>query len=685
MPLLRRWSALAALAGLQFALLHGQTPDAARVLDAKSHHLGVTEINDWPETTAQPEGRQLQLRFEAQANAGEVVVGIVQRDVSAPWQLQINGKRVAELRRNEKPKLVHYAIPAGTLVAGENTLTIESKDGKDDIAVGPITLHNQSLREVLRLRSVLVSVTDARSGQPVPARVTVTDLAGNRVELHRSKMTDDSAMREGLIYLRGTPTWFELPEGDYVVYATRGLEWSRGEQRLLVRGNAAAEARLRIEREVRTTGFIAADTHLHTVTFSGHGDASIEERMLTLAGEGVELAVATDHNHNTDYLPHQQQMGVGGYFTAVTGNEVTTAIGHMNGFPLDPKATPPDHKLGSWVQLVDAIRAKGAKVVILNHPRWPSLPKSPFTQFGLNRVSGDFRADVKFPFDGMELANALTPQPDPLYLFRDWFALLNSGEKITGVGASDSHTVGEPVGQSRSYVPSRTDDPAKIDVDDACNRFLRGETSISLGIFADVLVDGRYKMGHTNSVRGATVSVRLRVAAPSWVTPRRALLFLNGQQVQERAVLAGAPRKPTDVLMDFVVQKPAHDAYLVCVVLGDGASHPSWQTAEKFTLAATNPVFLDTDGDGQYSSPRDLALAALQRAGISTDHQWEAIATTDDVVAVQMLSLMRQYWPQSEQEELQKRIQEASARRPIFREFLDYPQPPIRVSASQLK
>ena len=686
-PVGRRASARVLLIALSLACattLPAQGPTNSRVLDAKSHHLGNTMVQDWPETTAKPEGERFELTFDAQPNTSEVVLAITQRDVSNPWQLRVNGNVIAELKRNKEPKRFHYAVPAGTLVQGENKLSVGSKAAKDDIAIGPFTLFNATLAEVLHLRSVVVSVSDIRTGKPVPARVAVTDLQDQPVELYKNKMTEGAAIRPGVIYTRGTATWFDLPEGDYFAYATRGMEWSRGRQKFSVRLAQGAEIALRIEREVATTGFIAADTHIHTLTFSGHGDASVEERMLTLAGEGVELAIATDHNHQTDYRTYQEKMAVTDYFTPVTGNEVTTPIGHMNAFPLDPKIEPPNHKLEDWVSLVDGIRAKGAKVVILNHPLWPTLPDCPFTKFGINPISGDFARAKQFPFDGMELANALTPQPDPLYLFRNWFALLNSGKRITGVAASDSHTVGEPVGQGRSYVPGKTDDPTRIDVDDACNRFLRGETSISVGIFADVLVDGHYKMGHTNTVRGSMVSVRLRVAAPSWVTPRRALLFFNGQQIAEKPVLT-APGRPTDVLVDFAVRKPAHDGYLVCVVLGDGVPHPSWKTGENFTLAATNPVFLDTDGDGQYSSPRDLARAALAKAGVSTDHQWEAAAAADDVVAIQMFSLMRQTWPEAEQKELENRIRAAASGRRLFADYLDYPQPPIRVSAEQLK
>lgn len=521
---------------------------------------------------------------------------------------------------------------------------------------------------------VELSVTDAASGAFVPARITLTDTNGALLNFRRSNRSEGVALRRGLVYTRGTPTTLELPPGIYHVYATRGMEWSRAERRIVVRAGVPLRVPLAIVREVDTTGFIAADTHIHTLTFSGHGDASVEERVLTLAGEGVELAVATDHNHNTDYRPVQEQMRVNGYFTAVTGNEVTTRLGHMNAFPLDPKERPPDHRLGSWIKLVNEIRSKGAKVVILNHPRWPTLARCPFTEFGLNPLSGEFRDQPTFPFDAVELANSLVPQPDPLYVVRDWLALLNRGYRVTGVGASDTHTVGEPPGQARSYLPSRNDDPARIDVDDACERFRRGEVTMSLGIFADVWVDGRWKMGQTNTLQNDSVEVTLRVAAPSWVTPRVAIVFLNGREVARKPVLSRAPRRATDARIEFRLPRPGNDAHLVCAVLGDGVSHPAWTTKEKFTLAVTNPVFLDADGDGRYASPHAQALAALQRAGESLEAQWAAaLATRDDAVAIQMLSLMRQRWPQEKRTELEQRIRLAGQHRPAFRDYIEYP------------
>lgn len=291
-----------------------------------------------------------------------------------------------------------------------------------------------------------------------------------------------------------------------------------------------------------------------------------------------------------------------------------------------------------------------------------------------NWISGDFANGTAFPFDGLELANALAPQPDPLYTFRDWFSLLNRGEKITGIGASDSHTVSAPVGMGHSFVPSKTDDPSKIDVDDACGHFKRGETSISMGIFADVRVNSSHKMGELVSVKNGKANIALRVASSSWVTPRRALIFLNGQQVAEQRVPTST-NKPTDVTLKFSIPTPKHDAYLVCIVLGDAVTHPSWKTDSDYTLAGTNPIFLDDDGDGKYSSPRETATAMLKMAGDEFDKQWAAVLKADDVIAVQMIALMRHLATGKERDELDVKLRAAAVSKPLFQEFIRHGLP----------
>lgn len=650
-------------------------PPGGRVLDAQFHHLGRERFAGWPEVPAKPEGLRMAVSFDSPANTNAWTMAIRQRDVTERSLLKLNGREIAQLQQNLEPGVFFYALPPGALQSGENRLTIVNASPRDNLVVGPIQLFNQPVSELKPLYPVTLTVTDFSTGKSVPARITITDPEGNLVELFGAS-SDRTAVRLGTLYTLGTETRFRLPQGEYIFYATRGMEWSRAEKKVEIQASQA-ETRipLTIRREVDTTGFIAADTHVHTLTFSGHGDASVEERLITLAGEGVELAIATDHNHNTDYQPDQKKMALNDYFTAVVGNEVSTPVGHINAFPLQAADPVPPNQLTEWGQLVDGIRAKGAKVVILNHPRGHKS-FNPFNNtYPLNRGSGEFAKKTAFPFDAMELVNSGGTSPDPVYLLQDWFALLNHGERVTAVAGADSHTVNDPVGWYRNYVPSTTDNPAEIDVNDACHRFLAGETSVAMGIFTDIRVDG-CKMGQTLPPQKRPLAVRLRVAAPAWVTPRRVLLFVNGQQVAERR-LPENDHQPTDMWLDFSVAPPGHDAYLVGAIIGDGITHPCAGFGKKnkngrntsYTFATTNPVYFDADGNGKYESPREQARALLNNAGQTLEQQWQAIKAADEVIAVQMASLLRAQTPENSRAPLDKLIREAAAQHPLFAEY----------------
>jgi len=314
---------------------------------------------------------------------------------------------------------------------------------------------------------------------------------------------------------------------------------------------------------------------------------------------------------------------------------------------------------------VDDIRYRGAKVVILNHPRWKS--SDVLGGLGLNTVTGEQKTYARLPFDGMELANSSAEQSKALDRFTDWLALLNHGENIKAVGSSDSHTVGDAVGQGRTYIRSSTDNPTKINVDEICKNFLAGHSSISLGMFADILVENKFHAGDLVPVTNSLVRGKFRVAAPSWVTPRRALLFLNGKLMAVEPIHHD-DKKPTDVQIEFAIIAPKYDAHLVCVALGDEVTEPFWPMDEKETLAASNPVFLDADNDGIYRAPLETAKLLLAKMEKDIDARWAAIKKAEDGIATQMLGLIFNEADSPTKNQWRERLQKN--RRPVFKEFL---------------
>ena len=583
-----------------------------RVLDATLHHLGNDPTPDWPEAPREPEGTKLEVRFDSAANAGDWLLYLRQRSIDNTWRLRMNGVEFARLQTGAELIERWYALPAGIVRAGANVLEVVPDTPTDDIVIGDVRIVERSVRDVFRLQRLAVRVSDARDGTPLPARITFIDLNGQRPQLFFAAPAA-TATRDGVLYLDGAAE-IELPRGTYRTFASRGPEWSLSEA-VLTLDEVPASSSFTLSNEVDSRGFMACDTHLHTLQFSGHGDASALERQVTLAGEGVELAIATDHNHNIDYAPFQRELGLSKWYTSVVGNEVTTDIGHFNAFPLSPKDSVPPFRSRDIVTIVQGIRGLGAQVVILNHPRWPTTANSPFGHHQLDRVLGRFDPPLELPVDATEMLNSTTEEKDPLGLFRDWFALLNRGVRIFAVGSSDWHTVGEPVGQGRTYVPCASEDPAAIDIPAACAAIREGRTSISQGFVATVLTEGKPAMGLTldRSASPLPVTLELRVQSSHWLRPRKATAYANGRAVATQLV-PSEPDKPLDVTLSFeLALRERNDAWIVFLVEGDAIATPAWPAVNPYTLAATNPVFIDRDGGG-YTSPGSAASAFAPKA-----------------------------------------------------------------------
>ena len=108
-------------------------------------------------------------------------------------------------------------------------------------------------------------------------------------------------------------------------------------------------------------------------------------------------------------------------------------------------------------------------------------------------------------------------QSDPMSLVRDWMAIRNRGERITAVGASDSHDVSRfIVGQGRTYIACRDNDPSRLDIDAACLSLKAGRAMVSLGLLARITIDDRFGVGELATPLGDTVRVSVDVYGPSW-------------------------------------------------------------------------------------------------------------------------------------------------------------------------
>src|SRR5205814_2267224 len=107
---------------------------------------------------------------------------------------------------------------------------------------------------------------------------------------------------------------------------------------------------------------------------------------------------------------------------------------------------------------------------------------------------------------------------------------------LTPVGSSDSHDVSRYIlGQCRTYVRCKFDQPGAIDIREAVSNFVEGRVLVSCGLVADIAVDGKYGPGEIAPVSG-DVKVSVRVLGPAWSRADRVSLFANGILVKESLI-----------------------------------------------------------------------------------------------------------------------------------------------------
>ncbi len=542
--------------------------------------------------------------------------------------------------------LVHtLSVPVGVLNNGSNLLSILPPRDNDDIVLREIRLDSRRSTDALREAVINVHAVDSATGKGMPCRITVVNEHGTLAPVSGQGDTSLLAVRPGVVYSGSGAAEIGLPAGAYTVYASRGFEWSVATQRVHVAKGNSTPVTLRLDRVIPTPGWVSCDTHVHTFTHSRHGDATEIERVITLAGEGIELPIATEHNLHVDYGDMTRRTGMGDYFTPVPGNEVTTPAGHFNIFPVDPAARVPTFLTTDWPRLMADLRATPrVRVVVLNHPRNLHNNFQPFAATNFNAASGDNLRGPEFTFDAIEVLNSSAQQSDYMLVYRDWFALLNHGYRITAVGSSDGHDVSRYiVGQSRTYIACADGVPGQMDVAEACSNLLAGRALVSMGLLVDMKVNERIVVGEVATNVGPEIRVKVDVMVPPWSSATKVSLFANGAEIRSRKLVGRSES------VSWILPRPEHDVHLVAIATGPGVTAPFWAIPRPYqptsprwegrVIASTNPIWLDADGDGKFSAAREYARRLIADSAGDAAKLVSALNKYDEAVSVQAASL----------------------------------------------
>jgi hypothetical protein len=430
------------------------------------------------------------------------------------------------------------------------------------------------------------SVVDERD-QPLAARWLVRGIPPTKTPFFGPAERAEGAGSAGYT-LDGTGR-VELPPGRYLVLFTHGIEHAIYERDVTISREQGQNLRAVLPRRVDTPGWVACDFHVHAAP-SHDSSITLEDRVRSLVAEGIEFAVATDHNHVTDYRATIDRLRLDDRVAAAPGVEVsTTRWGHFNTYPYPAFLPTPRHADIDPAELFASIRrlAPGALVQV-NHPNMGAIGY--FTRSGDPAYSPDF--DVLEVVNGFELGQADVIDKN----LADWFALLSAGKRYTAVGNSDSHRLGsEWVGYPRTFVHVEHDDPRSLTAEVVVQALRAGRAVVSSGPFIVAKVGGK-EPGELATAQDGKVTLQVSVRAPAWIDVSLAEAWLDGKRValQRANAEPGAAVRLT-WQTELAVER---DGWLVVVARGERVLDRVLPGVGARPFAFTNPIWIDADADG---------------------------------------------------------------------------------------
>jgi hypothetical protein len=293
----------------------------------------------------------------------------------------------------------------GLLPPGDYELLVH-QEGYPDGGRVPVTVKEGGEATVVLARGraggLDLRVVD-ETGRPVPSKVTIFRDDGDtplNPDYGDKIITGDAAQALFLSHGVASAT---LPPGRYHAVATRGTEYEIGaSDSFEIRADGRADLTLQVLRTVESDGWVSADFHVHGAHSFDSG-VSLENRVITMAAEGVEFFSSSDHDYLTDYAPVVEELGLEPWVKTAVGLETTTLeVGHYIGMPLafdtiedqagafDWTGMPPSEILGELEDL--GVRAGYSPMRMVAHPRDGILGY--FDQFGFNAYNGRVETPV---------------------------------------------------------------------------------------------------------------------------------------------------------------------------------------------------------------------------------------------------------------------------------------------------
>jgi hypothetical protein len=430
----------------------------------------------------------------------------------------------------------------------------------------------------------------------------------------------------------------QVPPGSYEVRITHGPEHALVERKIQVAKDETVEVAATMRRTVDTTGWVSTDFHAHS-TPSGDNYCKTDDRIINFAAEQMEFIPTTEHNRIYDWQPHIDRLGLTQRLSTVVGIELTGSGQHFNSFPLQVVPYAQDGGAPRWqfdprinaVVLRNLFEGGPERWVQANHPTVGVV----FNDRNEDGVfDGGFRGFADM-IDAAEVWSTEILNTDAYYTqvttgrtrkrenrTFGWLQMLNQGRHVWCVAVSDSHRIfGNGAGGWRTYVPSSTDEPAKIDHKEIIRNAKAGRMMISNGPFLEVTTADGLPIG-SSVISEGSIDLKVKIQAPKWMAIDRVQVLTNGRQrPADNYTKKSHPAMFADGVTRFdetLTVRMQEDTHLIVVAVGEGGTLEkgwgrSWEGG-MHPMAYTNPIYVDVDGKG-FQANGDVLGQPLLTAG----------------------------------------------------------------------
>jgi hypothetical protein len=570
---------------------------------------------------AQAVGEARAAKGVKQGTLGGQIVGADGKGISTAAITIPDGKKTLTAYPDAEGKY-SFKLPVGPA-----ELTIDDlgrTQGKVSLTVaeGETTSPKVALADASRIR---FDITD-ESGKPIPCKAHFAPLDEGAPKLNLGPKWRAHGCVDQYHSENGQFTQ-QLPAGKYRVVVVRGPEYGHLAQDVTLAAGQEFVFKGTLKRLVDTKGWISSDFHNHS-TPSGDNVCDTDGRLINIAVEHLEFAPTTEHNRLYDWEPTIKALGLDPFIKTVKGMELTGSRQHFNAFPFEPDPLMQDGGAPVWND--------DPRITALTLRRWQGERADRYIQFNHPDLSnmfidrdGDGIADGGFvgvggmidatetengpgtdilhdaPFKVGRTAGALAAKASTVREFV-WRQLLNQGHRLVAVGVADAHSVyGNGVGCWRGYIPSSTDEPAKIDWAELSPRVKQGNMVLTTGPFLEVTTQNGKIAGDDDRATGG-IDLKVRVQCTDWIDIDRVQVLVNSRPDPKlNFTRAANPKMFQDGVVKFeqTLHVPLQqDAHLIVVAIDeDGDSKIGFGTSDYAKMrpcAYNNPIYVDADGNG---------------------------------------------------------------------------------------